>query len=275
MDAGFIGLGNMGRQIVDAQLEAGLGMTLWARRPASLEPYADRDVSVAATPAEVGAASDVVGICVWDEADVDQVLLGDDGVLAGLRPGGVVAIHSTISPKACARLEAAAASRGGGLVDAPVSVGASFPRLLVMVGGDDEVVARCRPALDAFGDPVLHLGPIGSGQVAKLVNNTLLAGQVGLGRDAVRLGADLGLDPGALIAALSAGSSRGTWNAFVSAEGVADRALAGRTMEWARKDVSLTLDLAEAHALDDDRPVLRLGALGADVVDERFSTPGD
>lgn len=264
MDVGFIGLGNMGRQIVDAQLAAGLNVTLWARRPGSLEPYADTAALVAASPKAVGAASDVVGICVWDEHDVDEVVLGDDGVLAGLRPGGVVAIHSTIAPGACRRLEAAAASYGCGLVDAPVSVGANFPRLLVMVGGTADTVTRCRPALEAFGDPVLHLGPVGSGQIAKIVNNTLLAAQIGIADSAVALGEELGLERDALIATLSSGSSRGTWSAFVTPRSVTT---GGRTMEWARKDVGLALGLAEEHGIAGDRPVLEMGALGADVVE--------
>jgi len=266
MNVGFIGLGNMGRRIADAQLAAGLGMTVWARNPSSLEPYAETSVEVAASPAEVGAAADVVGICVWDEHDVDEVLLGDQGVFAGLRPGGVVAIHSTIAPEACARLETIAASLGCGLVDAPVSIGARAPRLLVMVGGEVAAVQRCLPVFDAFGDPVLHLGPIGSGQVGKLVNNALLSASIGLGDSAVELGVDLGLDRASLVAALAAGSAGGTWSSFMSRRPT-DPAMAGRTDEWARKDVGLALDLTSRHGLSLNRPVLEIGAVGADVVE--------
>jgi 3-hydroxyisobutyrate dehydrogenase len=265
VNLGFIGLGNMGTRIVTSQLEAGFGMTLWARREASLEPFAGTEAKAASSPAEVGAASDVVGICVWDEHDVDQVLLGDDGVLAGLRPGGSVAIHSTISPSACARLQAEAASRGCLLVDAPVSF-VGTPKLLVMVGGETEAVEACRPALDAAGDPVLHLGPIGSGQIAKLVNNTMLAATIGIGDSALDLGADLGLDRGALLTALSSGSARGTWSVFAAPRPAA-AGMSGRTGEWARKDVSLTVELAQEAGLDLDRAVLDLGRRGADVVD--------
>ncbi len=92
----------MGSRIVTLMLDAGHHLTLWARRPASLEPFTGR-VDVATSPAGVAEASELVGICVWDESGVDEIVLGDSGVLAGMGPGGLVAIHSTISPAACRR----------------------------------------------------------------------------------------------------------------------------------------------------------------------------
>jgi 3-hydroxyisobutyrate dehydrogenase-like beta-hydroxyacid dehydrogenase len=264
MDVGFIGLGNMGSRIVTLMLEGGHHVTLWARRPASLEPFVGR-TQTGGSPAEVGEASDVVGICVWDEHDVDEVLLGDEGVLAGLRPGGVVAVHSTVSPAACRRLEAAASERGAGMVDAPVSLGASAPRLLVLAGGEVDAVERCREVFDSFGDPVIHLGPIGSGQIAKLMNNVLLAATVGLADDTISLGGELGLNESALAAALEAGSSRGTWCTLLAGRR-AHAAQPGRTGEWASKDVGLTLSVAAEAGIDPSREVLRLGARGADVL---------
>jgi 3-hydroxyisobutyrate dehydrogenase-like beta-hydroxyacid dehydrogenase len=220
-----------------------------------------------AAPADVGRASEVVGVCVWDEHDVDAVLLGETGVLAGMKPGGVVAVHSTISPAACRRLQDEGAARGIGVLDAPVSVGSRLPKLLVMVGGEADAVDKAKPVLDTFGEPVLHLGPIGSGQVAKLVNNTLLAATCGLADDAIGLGAALGLDPQALTAALSAGSSGGTWSSLLASRGgrlAAEQG--GRTHEWASKDVGLTLDLAAGADLDTHREVLRVARLGVEVL---------
>ena len=122
--AGFIGLGSQGGPMARRIAEAGLPLTLWARRPESVAPYADTAAVVAASPAALGAASDVVGVCVVADADVEAVLLGPDGVLAGMAPGGVVAVHSTIRPDTCRRLAERAAERGVALVDAPVSGGA-------------------------------------------------------------------------------------------------------------------------------------------------------
>ncbi len=266
MNVGFIGLGSMGSRIVTLLLDDGHHLTVWARRPASVEPFGGR-CDLAASPAEVGERSELVGICVWDDRDVDEVLLGADGVFAGLRPGGVVAVHSTISPASCRRLHAEAGRRGLGLVDAPVSVGSHVPKLLVMVGGDGKVVDQCRVAFDSFGDPVLHLGPVGSGQVAKLLNNTLLAATIGLGDDTIALGRDLDLDEEALAAALAAGSSGGTWSGLLARRRTAPDGEPGRTHEWARKDVGLTLDLAAGAGIDPERDVLKLGARGADILE--------
>lgn len=265
MNIGFIGLGSMGTRIVTLMLDAGHHVTLWARRPASLEPFAGR-VDVATSPVGVGAASELVGICVWDESGVDEVVLGESGVLAGMRPGGLVAIHSTISPAACRRLHAAAVDRGVGLVDAAVSVGSRVPKLLVMVGGEPDVADRCRGAFESFGDPVAHLGPVGSGQIAKLVNNTLLAATVGLAEDAIALGHDLGLDEAALAEALAVGSSGGTWSGLLARRGSATDALPGRTNEWASKDVGLTVKLAAEAEIAQTREVLRLAARGVDLL---------
>ena len=101
----------MARQIVDG----GFPLTLWARRPESLEPYADTNASVASTPAELGAASDVVGVCVTGDADVEDVLRRADGVLEGMNTGGVVVLHSTIHPDTCARVAKQATRRGLGV----------------------------------------------------------------------------------------------------------------------------------------------------------------
>jgi 3-hydroxyisobutyrate dehydrogenase-like beta-hydroxyacid dehydrogenase len=266
MDIGFIGVGAMGTQIVNLLLDAGHHLTLWARRPASVAPFRGRS-SIARTPAEVAQASDVIGICVWGEDDVDEVLTGEHGVLAGIRPGAVVAIHSTISPGACQRLQATAAASGARLIDAPVSVGSRAPRLLVMVGGERSAVDDFRPALEAFGDPVLHLGPVGSGQIAKLVNNTMLAATVGLGEDAMTFGAQLGLDTSALAAVLTSGSARGTWTALLArAQERAVPGVAGRTGEWASKDVGLVESLAAESGIDLQRSILTMARRGVEVL---------
>jgi 3-hydroxyisobutyrate dehydrogenase-like beta-hydroxyacid dehydrogenase len=269
VDVGFIGVGNMGGRMVELLLADGHHVTVWARRAASIEPFVGR-VNVVDSPRAVGAASDVVGICVWDEHDCDNVLLGDNGVLAGIRPAGVVSLHSTIAPEACVRLEREAVTLGAGCIDAPVSVGSAMPKPLVMVGGDAASVGHARPYLDSIGDPVLHLGPTGSGQIAKLVNNTLLAAQIGLGVDALTVGAELGLDKPALVAALAAGSSRGVWSDFAArglAPGNTRRATGSRTSEWAHKDVGLILDLAAAAGVDVNCDLMRLAARGADFCD--------
>ncbi len=148
MRVGFIGLGSQGGPIARRIIGAGYPVTLWARRPATLEPFAGTSAKVSGSPAELAAASDLVCICVVSDADVEEVLAGEGGVLAGLGPGGVVAVHSTIHPHTCQRLAEEAATRDVRLIDAPVSGGgpaAAEGRLLVMAGGEADTVELCRP----------------------------------------------------------------------------------------------------------------------------------
>ena len=209
---GFIGLGDQGGGMAERLIACGFDTTLWARREASLERFREMSASFADTPAELGAASDIVGICVVDDAGVLEVLRGESGVLSGMKPGGIIAIHSTISLDVCHTIARAAAKKGVRVIDAPVSGGgfaAAEGKLTVLVGGDPDTYAKALPALETFGGNVFHLGPLGSGLIAKLVNNTLHAAHYALAQDALTAGAALGLDSEALGKALgvSSGSS--------------------------------------------------------------------
>jgi 3-hydroxyisobutyrate dehydrogenase len=208
--AGFIGLGSQGAGMAQRLIEQGVPTTLWARREVSLEPFAGTAV-VAADPVELGRMSDVVGICVTDGAAVRDVTLGPRGVLAGMGEGSVLALHSTIGADECAEISDAAAARGVDVIDAPVSGGgaaAAAGRLTVYVGGADVAVARARPVLETYGDPVLHMGALGAGLRTKLLNNALNAAHFALAHDAFALGDALGLDPTTLGEALRNGSGR-------------------------------------------------------------------
>ena len=208
--AGFVGLGSQGAGMAQRLIDSGLPTTLWARRAESLEPFEGR-ASVAADPVDLGRASDVVGVCVTDGSAVREVTLGPSGLLAGMAPGSVLAVHSTIGTDDCADVAAAGAANGVRVIDAPVSGGgaaAEAGRLTVYVGGADVAVARARPVLETYGDPVLHMGPLGSGLLTKLVNNALNAANFALAHDAIALGAALGLDTTELGEALRSGSGR-------------------------------------------------------------------
>src|SRR6476469_5695403 len=194
--AGFVGLGSQGAGMAQRLVDCGVPTTLWARRAESLAPFAGR-VDVAPDLPALGRASDVVGICVTDGDAVRTVVLGPDGVLAGMAPGSVLAIHSTIGPDECAPIAAAAAARGVDVVDAPVSGGgaaAEAGALTVYVGGEAAAVGRARRVLDHYGETVLHMGPLGSGLRTKLLNNALVAAHFALAADAMSTGAALGLD---------------------------------------------------------------------------------
>lgn len=210
MRVGFIGLGSQGAPMARRIVEGGHELTLWARRSASLEPFADTSAEIAGTPAELGAASDLVCLCVVGDDDVRQVLDGDTGVLAGLAPGGIVAIHSTVHPDTCREIAEQSARQGVTVIDAPVSGGgpaAADGTLLVMVGGDQEAVDRARPVFVTFADPIVHLGALGSGQVAKILNNLLFSANLGAALSALELGDALGVDRQSLCQVLARGSA--------------------------------------------------------------------
>ena len=246
---GFIGLGSQGAPIARRIIEAGFPVTLWARRPATLERFAGTHATTADSPAKLAATSDLVALCVRDDADVAEVTGGPDGVLAGLRPGTVVAVHSTVHPDTCRRLAEQAASAGAHVVDAPVSGGspaAEAGRLLVMVGGDDATVARCSPVFATFGDPVVHLGPLGSGQLTKLLNNAAFTAHLGLAADLLALGKTLGLDRGRLAEVVLHGSGRSFALERVGSAGGTLERIAAHAGHLLDKDVRLLIELVNA-----------------------------
>jgi 3-hydroxyisobutyrate dehydrogenase len=259
----------MAQRIIDA----GYPTVLWARRAETLAPFASTAARTAGSPADLAAQADIVAICVVDDDDVSDVIQRPDGVAAGLRPGAVVAIHSTIHPESCVRLGEALAAVGVSLIDAPVSGGgraAAEGRLLVMVGGDEPAFERALPVLSTFGDPVRLLGPLGSGQLAKLVNNLLFTAGLSLAHDAVELGSALGLDVAALTAVLGSGSARSF--ALDTYTGLRQAGLSAGTpgpdsvARLLRKDV----DIAGALAVARSAPVGRL----VEVADELLALLG-
>lgn len=211
MKVGFIGLGEMGGGMVRRIIAAGFPTVLWARRAEVLAEYAGPMVETAASPADLAARADVVGICVWTDEDVRAVVQGEGGVLSGARPGTVVAIHSTVTPATCRQLEQAAVARDVVVLDVPVSGGrdaALAGTLAVAVGGDEDAVVRCRPVFESFGDPVVYVGPVGAAQAVKLINNALLAANLAVADDALTLGASLGVRSEAIAQLLRSGSGR-------------------------------------------------------------------
>jgi 3-hydroxyisobutyrate dehydrogenase-like beta-hydroxyacid dehydrogenase len=252
MRVGFIGLGSQGGPMARRIVEGGYDLTLWARRPASVEPYADTAAKVAATPAELAAASDLVCLCVVGDDDVRQVLNGETGVFAGLAKGGTVAIHSTIHPDTCREIAEAAGALGINVIDAPVSGGAPAVEegtLMVMVGGDEADVEKCRPVFETYSDAVVHLGALGSGQVAKILNNLLFSANLGSAMSTLELGDSLGIPRDRLCEVLNRGSATSKAMSSVAAFGGNLDVLAGIAGGLLQKDVRHAASLAaEASA---------------------------
>ncbi len=177
MRVGFIGLGAMGRPMALNLLHARHEVTVWARRPDTAAPLIERGAASAPTPAELAARCQAVFTMLTGTADVKQVLLDKDGVLAGARSGLVVIDTSTIDPSATRAIAAALAQRGVDMLDAPVSGGPQGARdatLSIMVGGKAEVLERVRPLLAAVGTKVRRMGDHGAGQATKACHQLLL-----------------------------------------------------------------------------------------------------
>ena len=248
MKVGFIGLGSQGAPMARRIIEGGHPTTLWARRTETLTPFASTAAKVAGSPAELAADSELVCLCVVSDTDVDELSGGEHGVLAGLKPGGVIAVHSTVHPDTCRELAKKAGAQGISVIDAPVSGGgpaASEGRLLVMAGGDADVVDRCRPVFETYADPVVHLGELGSGQTTKLLNNLLFTANLGTAATALSLAKSLGVSPDRLTEVVSRSSGNSfALNALSGIGGLEN--LAGVAGTLLQKDVRLVVDLADA-----------------------------
>jgi 3-hydroxyisobutyrate dehydrogenase-like beta-hydroxyacid dehydrogenase len=179
-----------------------------------------------------------------NDADVEQVF---DAMLPSIGSGTIVAVQSTVHPDTCRRLAERAAPRGAIVIDAPVSGGAPAAdagTLLVMVGGDADAVERARPVFETYGNPVVHIGPLGTGQLAKLVNNVIFTAHLTVADDALALGEAWGLDRAALARVLTSGS--GNSFAIPIVAGMGFDLLRAQAAPLLRKDVDIVTALASS-----------------------------
>jgi 2-hydroxy-3-oxopropionate reductase len=170
---GIIGLGAMGAPMARNLLKGGHDVAVFARRAEAMAPLVEAGAHASTSPAEVASVSDVTITMVMDTKAVEEVILGSRGVIEGANPGSAVIDHSTIDPDGARRVAAALKARGIEMLDAPVSGGAAVAeagKLSIMAGGDEAVLERVRPILACYGHTIVHIGPSGSGQVAKACN---------------------------------------------------------------------------------------------------------
>ncbi len=208
MNIAFIGLGIMGRPMALNLLHAGHSLFVHARRAESMAPLIEAGALGCPSPAEAARQAEVVFTMVSDTPDVEQVILGEAGVIAGAAPGTLVVDMSTISPSATRALAARLAGQGLDMLDAPVSggeAGAIAGTLSIMIGGSAAALARARPLLEVLGRNLVHVGDSGAGQVAKACNQVVI-GQtlVGVG-EAFLLAQAAGVDPARVREALLGG----------------------------------------------------------------------
>ena len=177
MNIGFIGLGSMGQAMAANLIKAGHLMHIWARSPGSMEKLKAQGARVCTSPKDLAAQCDVVLTCVTASADMEQVVLGDNGIIHGARRNMVLVDHSTIAPDTTRHIGDRLETIGAHMLDAPVSGGergAAEGSLSIMVGGEPATLELMRPILSCIGKTIVHVGPRGAGQVAKAANQLVL-----------------------------------------------------------------------------------------------------
>jgi 2-hydroxy-3-oxopropionate reductase len=202
---GYIGLGIMGRPMALRLREAGYPVHVWARRAGTLAPLLEAGAVAEASPRELAAAVDVVFLNVSDTPDVESLA---EALMEGLRPSGVVVDHSTIEPAAARRIAARLTERGAFFLDAPVSggeAGAKAGTLSIMVGGEAAALERVRPLLEVVGGHIVHVGPSGAGQLAKVCNQIVVAETLTAVAEAFALCEAAGVEPARVREALLGG----------------------------------------------------------------------
>lgn len=225
--------------------EAGYEVQVLGRSVEKRAAIAELGAQAVPNTAALSARADAVMVCVFTDEQVHQVCLADN-LLASMSPGSTLVVHTTGSPTTVEAIAARGAPQDVEVLDAPVSGGphnAAAGNLTLFVGGADDAVARVRPALSCYGDPVLHVGPLGAGQKVKLINNALFAAHIGLLCESVELGARLGVPESTLLAALPHGSAASRVLDIVAAGGSVS-SFVDMAGEFVGKDVAVARGIA-------------------------------
>jgi 3-hydroxyisobutyrate dehydrogenase-like beta-hydroxyacid dehydrogenase len=248
----FVGLGVMGAPMAGHLVRAGHQVSVHNRTKAKADAWVARyGQRAVATPAEAARGAELVMTCVGNDDDVRSVVLGADGVLAGLAPGAILVDHTTASADLARELSAAAAAQGCGFVDAPVSggqAGAENGALTVMCGADDPAVfERVRDAVAPYARACERLGPAGSGQLTKMVNQLCIAGVVQGLAEGVHFAQQAGLDVEAVVGVIGQGAAQ-SWQMDNRAATMARGEFEfGFAVEWMRKDLAICLEEAKRN----------------------------
>ncbi|MSR22431.1 MAG: NAD(P)-dependent oxidoreductase [Gemmatimonadetes bacterium] len=245
---GFLGLGIMGHEMARNLLKAGFPLLVWNRTAGKTAALAAEGARVGTGPADVAQRSDVVIVCVSDTPDVEEIVLGPGGVLAGARPGSLVVDMSTISPARTREIARRLEERGVHMLDAPVSggsEGATRGTLSIMVGGDATQVERAMPAFRAMGKTITHVGPAGAGQTVKLVNQIVAVVNMLAMAEGLLFAEASGVDLDKVLEAITGGAA-GSWMlANRGPQVVARDWRPGFMIDLQQKDLRLALEVAD------------------------------
>lgn len=263
---GFVGLGTMGSFMATNLVNAGLAVTVWNRTSSRADALVALGATQAASPAELARNCDVVVTCLTDSPQVEEVLFGPDGLAEGLASGSLFIDCSTLSPLRAQEFAERLEAQGVSMLDAPVSggsEGAKNATLTIMVGGSEADLERASGVLGAMGRSVNHLGPVGSGQWAKAINQIILCGTYLGVAEGVTLGLKAGLDVERVLSALKGGAA-GSW-VLENRSGrmIDDDYPLGFKIALHRKDLAIGLELAQSVGA-----VLPVTAMAASFEDE-------
>jgi 3-hydroxyisobutyrate dehydrogenase len=247
----FIGLGVMGAPMARHLAAAGHSLTVYNRSPEKARAWvSEHGGATAATPAAAAGNADAVISCVGNDEDVEQVTIGGDGAFRNMREGALFIDHTTASARLARQIAEEARGRGLLAVDAPVSggqAGAEKGQLSIMCGGTSEAMAAAEPLMKAYAARIVHVGPDGSGQLTKMVNQIAIAGVLQGLSEALHFTKAAGLDSDKVFEAISGGAAQ-SWQMVnrwkTMDEGQFDF---GFAVDWMRKDLGLTLDEARRN----------------------------
>ncbi len=246
---GFIGLGIMGMPMARNLIKAGFEVVVYNRTASKADQMASEGAGKADSPGELAEVSPVVITIVSDTPDVESVILGENGVIEGIKPDSVVIDMSTISPQETQKIAARLKEKGTRMLDAPVSggeQGAINGTLSIMVGGDAEIFERCLPVLRAMGQNIVHVGSNGMGQTVKLMNQILVTGNLNAVVEALVFAQKSGVDLEKAIDAVKGGAA-GSWQLANLAPRIIRRDFQpGFMIDLMQKDLNLVMDAAEA-----------------------------
>jgi 3-hydroxyisobutyrate dehydrogenase/2-hydroxy-3-oxopropionate reductase len=250
-DVAFLGLGVMGDPMAGHLAAAGHRVTVYNRTAAKAADWVARNGGKSArTPAEAARGAELVFACVGNDDDLRSVTTGADGAFAGMKKGAIFVDHTTASAAVARELAAAAAAKGLGFVDAPVSggnVGATNGALTVMCGGEPAAFAAAKPVAMAFAKAMTLLGPSGSGQLAKMVNQVAIAGLVQGLSEAIAFGARAGLDMKAVLEVIGKGAAQSWQMDNRGPTMIENKFDFGFAVDWMRKDLGIALEEARRN----------------------------
>ena len=249
--AAWIGLGNMGYPMAGYLHKAGWNVTVYNRSSPKAEAWVREYGGAAApTPAEAAKGADIVGVCVGNDDDLRAVTLGPTGALAGMKKGAILCDHTTASAKIAREIGQAAKKAGIAFLDAPVSGGQEGAKkgiLTIMVGGEAKAFKKAEAAMRSYGRAVTLMGPVGSGQLTKMVNQICCVGAIQALAEAMNFAARAGLNGHKVVDAISKGAAQ-SWQMENRGKTMLDGKFDfGFAVDWMRKDLGIVLEEARQN----------------------------